>query len=316
MDPRLKMIKKAYDRYFFLKVRNPEYAKSVESFFKHFVREDLGRGDITTDTLLNKRKAKARIIAKEDGVLAGGEEFRWLCRNNRLFVRSFRKDGERFRANEKLFQVSGPRRYILYLERTGLNLLQRMSGIATETSEIVSKVNKKEFAVTATRKTHWGYLDKKAVTIGGGFSHRLGLHESFLIKDNHLASLKKQGVRNPIGESLEKAWKSRKGSVFIEIEVKTPNHALHAAKKFNQLKEETDVIKTCVIMLDNMEPPDIRKTIALLKENDLYDHVLLEASGSVTKKNIMDYVRTGVDACSLGSLTHSSRAIDISLSLF
>lgn len=313
MDLRERMIKRSYDRSFFLNIRNPEYLKSLNRFFRHLIKEDLGSGDITTDILLSKRKAKAKIIARESGVLAGGEEFRWLCRNNGLYVRQFKKDGQRFREGDKLFHISGPRRYIFYLERTGLNLLQRMSGIATETSEIVSKSKRKGFAITATRKTRWGYFDKKGVTVGGGYSHRLGLHESFLIKDNHIDMLKKQKIRNPIQVALERAWKRRKRSVFIEIEVKNTKQAIRAAKKFKQLVEDTeDDKRPCVIMLDNMSPEDIRKTIRELKENDLYDHILLEASGEINKDNIVEYAKTGVDVCSLGYLTHSPKSINIS----
>ena len=212
------------------------------------------------------------------------------------------------------FQVPG---YILYLERTGLNLLQRMSGIATETSEIVGKSKRKGFAITATRKTHWGYFDKKAVTVGGGYSHRLGLHESFLIKDTHLGMLKKQKVENPINVALEKAWKRRNRSVFIEIEVKNVQESIRAAKKFKELQDSTeDDKRPCVIMLDNMSPEDIRKTIDELKKNGLYDHVLLEASGEINKDNIVEYAKTGVDVCSLGYLTHSPKSINISQTVF
>ncbi len=308
------MINLAYNRSFFLKMRNPEYRKSVESLLWKLLREDVGKGDITTLELVPEGKVKAEIVANEKGVLAGGEEFRWFCRENGILVKQFVKDGERFGKNEKLFVISGPGRRIFSFERTGLNLLQRMSGIASETKEIVDKVMRAGHrpAITGTRKTPWGCLDKKAVTIGGGYSHRLGLWESFMIKDNHLASLSKRGIQDPAGFAIEKAWNSRKLSVFIEIEVKTVKHALRAAEKFRELKDKGKREKPCIIMLDNMKPKVITKVIRLLKENNLYEYVLLEASGGVSKANVLEYAKTGIDACSLGYLTHSVKARDIS----
>ncbi|UCC92116.1 MAG: carboxylating nicotinate-nucleotide diphosphorylase [Candidatus Aenigmatarchaeota archaeon] len=315
---REQMIKLANDRSFFLKVRNPDYLKGVRRFFQNLLGEDLGDGDITTNAVLKDGKTKAIIVSNEPGVLAGGEEFRWLYRENDVSVKPLKKDGEKFGRNETLFEIEGPKKLIFYLERTGLNILQRMSGVATETREMVDRVRRTNYnlAIAGTRKTHWGYLDKKAVTIGGGFSHRLGLWESFLIKDNHLDSLRKQGVRNPIEFAIEKAWESRKKSVFIEVEVKNPKEAMEAAGKYRELQTESKETKPCIIMLDNIKPEDIKKIVQELKENDLYDHVLLEASGGVTKEDILEYARAGVDVCSLGCLTHSTKAIDISQKVF
>lgn len=308
------MIKLAYDRSFFLRMRNPEYLKSVRRFFQNLLEEDSGSGDVTTSAILTDEKTKARIVSNEPGVLAGGEELRWLYRENDISVKQLKRDGEFFEKNETLFEIEGERKHVFYLERTGLNILQRMNGIATETREIVEKVRKADYelAIAGTRKTPWGYLDKKAVTVGLGLSHRLGLWESFLIKDNHLDSLRKQGIRNPISFALEKAWESRKKSVFIEIEVKNAKEAMEAAGKFRELQESSEEKKPCIIMLDNVRPEDIRKIIHSLKENSLYDHVLLEASGGVMKENILEYAKAGVDVCSLGYLTHSPKSIDIS----
>ena len=308
------MIKLAYDRSFFFRTRNPEYLKGVRRSFQNLLGEDLGDGDITTNAILKDEKTKARIVSNEPGVLAGGEELCWLYRENDISVKPLKKDGKRFGKNETLFEIEGPKRLIFYLERTGLNILQRMSGVATETKEIVEKVRKAGYrlAIAGTRKTPWGHLDKKAVTAGFGLSHRLGLWESFLIKDNHLDSLARQGIRNPISFALEKAWESRKKTVFIEIEVKNAKEAMEAASKFRELQTESKEKKPCIIMLDNVKPEDIRKIIHSLKENGLYDHVLLEASGDITKENILEYAKAGMDVCSLGYLTHSPKSIDIS----
>lgn len=311
---RPRLVKLAYDRSFFLVLRNPEYLKSVESIVGSLLKEDVGAGDVTTNALLSDDRTKAAIIAKEGGILAGGEEFCWLCGQNNVNVNRIKKDGEKFTEGEKLFEIEGPKKQVFMIERTGLNLLQRMSGIATETNRVVKKVRRAghDIAIAGTRKTPWGYLDKKAITLGSGYSHRLGLFESFLIKDNHLASLKKQGVKDPIGFAIEKTWELRKRTVFIEIEARNQKEAMEAAQKFKELQDRTREIKACVIMLDNMMPADVRKTVLLLKKKKLYDYALLEASGSVNDDNIIHYAKAGVDACSLGFLTHSARSVDIS----
>ncbi|MCK5022681.1 MAG: carboxylating nicotinate-nucleotide diphosphorylase [Candidatus Aenigmarchaeota archaeon] len=315
---REKMLSIVYDRSFLLNTRNPEYANSLERLFKHMIKEDLNKGDITTDTLLNKRKAKARITAKTDGVLSGSEEFKWLYLNNGLKVKQFKKDGDKIKNGDKLFEVSGDGRHILYLERTGLNLLQRMSGISTQTMDICKILEKtnSNVRICATRKTQWGYLDKKAVSVGGGLAHRLGLNESFLIKDNHLFLIKESGVKKPIKTAIERAWKKRKDVVFIEVEVKNSKEIVEAAKTFKKLQKDTHESKPCVIMLDNMLPDEIRSSIDSLKKQDLYDYVLIETSGGITPENIEKYSKTGADACSLGFLTHSVKSVDISQNMY
>lgn len=311
---RPRLIKLAYDRSFYLVLRNPEYLKMVETLVGGLLREDAGAGDVTTNTLLSNEKAKAFIIAKDDGILAGGDEFAWLCGQNGVAVSRIKNDGEKFRKGDKLFKLDGPKRSVFLIERTGLNLLQRMSGIATATSRLAGKVRRAGHGVviTGTRKTPWGLLDKKAVTLGSGYSHRLGLFESFLIKDNHIDSLRKQGVKNPVEFALEKAWELRRRSVFIEIETRSRSEAMRAARKFRKLQDNDKEIKACIIMLDNMPPADVRKTVLELKRRKLYDYVLLEASGNVDEKNVVEYAKAGVDACSLGEITHSAKAIDIS----
>jgi nicotinate-nucleotide pyrophosphorylase (carboxylating) len=313
-NSRPRLIKLAYDRSFFLILRNPEYMRALEAIVGNLLKEDVGAGDVTSNTLLSDGMTRAAISAKESGILAGGEEFKWLCGQNNIMVNQFRKDGEKFAKGEKLFEIEGSGKQIFKVERTGLNLLQRMSGIATETKRIVSTLKRAGcgVAITGTRKTPWGYLDKKAITLGGGYSHRLGLFESFLIKGNHLDALKREGVKNPIGFALEKAWELRRRSVFIEIEARNQKEAMEAAQKFKELQEKTREIKACIIMLDNMKPADIRKTILMLKKKKLYDYALLEASGGVNDGNVVEYAKAGVDACSLGCLTHSARSLNIS----
>ncbi len=310
---RPRLVKLAYDRSFFLVTRNPEYLKTLESIIGSLFREDVGSGDITSNELLNDDKAKAAVVANEGGVLAGGEEFAWLCGRNGISVARLKKDGEKFRKGERLFGLEGPEKNVFRVERTGLNLLQRMSGIATETARLTEKIKKSSLktVVAGTRKTQWGSLDRKAISLGGGFSHRLGLFESFLIKDNHLDALRKRGIREPIAFALDKAWENRRRTVFIEIEAGSQKEAMEAAAKFKELQEKANEIKACIVMLDNMKPAEVKKTILALKKDGLYDYVLMEASGGVRPENLLQYARAGVDACSLGYLTHSARSLDI-----
>jgi nicotinate-nucleotide pyrophosphorylase (carboxylating) len=310
-------IRRAYDRLFFLSMRNPLYVESVKAIIGGLLKEDVGAGDVTTNTLFSgegQRKVKAKIFAKEDGVLAGGDEFLWLYAENKIEAKRMKRDGEKFAKGEVLFKVSGPERDILCLERTGLNLLQRMSGIATETKRLAEKIKHRGFetAVTATRKTPWGYLDKRAVSLGSGFSHRLGLHESILVKDNHLASLKKMGIKNPIAFAINKTTEKNVRTVFIEIEVKNEKEAMAAARKFKKIVEQTHERKPFILMLDNVAPREAKKIVGLLKKKGLHESVLVEASGGVNGENILEYAKAGVDACSLGRLTHSAKALDIS----
>jgi nicotinate-nucleotide pyrophosphorylase (carboxylating) len=312
-NSRPRLIKLAYDRSFFLVMRNPDYARSVEAIIGSLMKDDIGAGDITTDTLLASEKATASIVAKESGVLAGGEEFAWLCNQNKIIVNPLKKDGGKFETGDKLFELEGPKNSMFFVERTGLNLLQRMSGIASETRRFADILGKEgRCIVAATRKTPWGFLDKKAITLGGGHSHRLGLFESFLIKDNHIDALRNQKIKDPIAYAIDKAWEMRKRSVFIEIEARNLEEAVRAAERFKFLQEQAKEIKACIVMLDNMSPQAVRKTVNALREKKFYDYVLLEASGNVNADNILQYAKAGVDACSLGCLTHSARALDIS----
>ncbi|MCX6818354.1 MAG: carboxylating nicotinate-nucleotide diphosphorylase [Candidatus Aenigmarchaeota archaeon] len=313
-NSRPRLIKLAYDRSFFLVLRNPEYERSLEGLLVGLMKEDVGTGDITSDALLGGAPAKAEITTKDDGILAGGDELAWLCGRSGITLTRHKKDGEAICRGDRLFELEGPEKKILAIERTGLNLLQRMSGIATETHRHAELLKKEDFRtiVAGTRKTPWGFLDKKAVTLGGGYAHRLGLFESFLIKDNHIDALKKHNVKDPIAHAIDKAWEQRKRTVFIEIEARNLKEAIRAGERFKFLQNKDKEIKACIIMLDNFSPLGVRKTIAALKEKKLYDYVLLEASGGVKLDNIAQYAKAGVDAVSLGCLTHSARALDIS----
>jgi nicotinate-nucleotide pyrophosphorylase (carboxylating) len=277
--------------------------KILEEKLLMMLAEDLGQGDITTD-LINPpgTMAKAEIVAKDSGIAAGIKEAEILMKSLGLKVETLVQDGERIRPSRRLIKLSGDAGTILSAERTVLNILSRMSGIATTTRNLIEKLQKAKLKVTvaSTRKTAPGllYFDKKAVLIGGGDTHRLHLDDMILIKDNHIA------LAGSIDKAISKARKKASFSKKIEIEVANVEDALKAAKGGAD-----------IIMLDNFSPAQARKACALLKKTDYQRRILIEASGGITAENIIKYASTGIDIASLGEITESSKALDISLEI-
>ena len=261
-----------------------------------FLSEDIQSGDITS-ALLAKKKIEAKIISRQQGVIAGVKFAKNLFQLKGCTVKSFVKDGARIKPNQKILQVSGSTQSVLSCERTALNLLSRMSGIATQTSFLVSKIRKvsRRTNLYSTRKTAPGLriFDKEAVKIGGGYKHRVALDEMIMIKDNHLV------LCNSMEDIIKQAQKKRK---CIEIEVENQKDALLASK-----------MGASIIMLDNFTPTEIKRTIAVLRKKKMRNKVKLEASGGISSKNITAYARTGVDMISVGSITNSVNALDLSL---
>jgi nicotinate-nucleotide pyrophosphorylase (carboxylating) len=304
------LLNKAYQRGHLLSAGNNLYKKWIDKFIIEEIEGDIGKGDITSDSVLKKGKSvKAVVYSRSEGILAGVEEVFPLLRKYKLNVNWLKDDGDRIKKGSKLLILSGNEKNILKLERSVLDILSRMSGIATLTNVLIKKT-KGKVGIAPTRKTQWRYLDKKAVCIGGGLTHRLALWESILIKDNHLAALKREGVKDVIETAIHRAWENRKKGNFIEIEVFNEKQAIRAAKVFKELKN-TDY--PCIIMLDNIKPKKIKSIIKKLKKNKLYNHILIEASGNIMPENIKTYAASGVDVLSLGYLTKSSRALDIKL---
>ncbi|QDI89382.1 carboxylating nicotinate-nucleotide diphosphorylase [Candidatus Nitrosopumilus sp. SW] len=260
-----------------------------------FLAEDIGKGDITS-ALLPKKRITVRIISREPAIVGGVVHAKQIFKIKGCNARILRKDGSKVRPNQTIMIISGDAGKILTCERTALNLLTRMSGIATQTNELVKKIPKKT-KIYATRKTAPGlrYFDKEAVEIGGGKKHRLRLDEMVMIKDNHIA----------VGNSLESLIKKAKRKYKkFEVEVENTADAVLAAKE-----------GATIIMLDNFTPNQIRKTITVLKNQKLRNKVLLEASGGINSKNISKYGQTGVDIISVGSITNSVKGIDMSLEI-
>ena len=308
---RKQILDKAYQRGHLLTLKNKLYRDWIKKFIVDETKGDIGKGDITSESILRNGKVKAIVYSRSNGILAGVEEVSLLFRDSGIKVKIFSKDGSKLTKGSKILLLEGGEKDILKLERSVLDLLARMSGIATLTSILIKKV-KGKVGIAPTRKTQWRYLDKKAVYVGGGLTHRLALWESILIKDNHLAALKREGVKDVIGVALERAWKHKDKGNFIEIEVTNEKEAIKAANKFKKLM---DGHYPRIIMLDNINPRGIKAIISRLKKENLYNHVLIEASGGITPESVVNYANLGVDVISLGYLTKSSKALDIKLDI-
>jgi nicotinate-nucleotide pyrophosphorylase (carboxylating) len=309
---RQKVVEFAYQKGKELNLNNKNYLNWLDAFFEKEYRDDVGTEDITSEAILAKNKPRKVVLkAKQSGVIGGIEEVSMFLRKHRLEVKVCIKDGEEALEGETILEIKGGQKDILATERIALNVLQRMSGVATETKRLTDLLKAHNTRIAATRKTLLSYLDKKAVFLGGGLTHRFGLWDSILIKDNHLEALKSKGIKDYIEAAITKASAFADKVGFIEIEVTSHEEALRAARKFNAL----ELKKPCIVMLDNMKPAEIERVIETLRKDALYDSVLLEASGDITPKNILEYVRTGVDVMSLGYLTHSAKVLDMSLEM-
>ena len=260
-----------------------------------FLAEDIGKGDITS-SLLPKKKIVAKIISREDTIVAGTTYAKEIFKLKGCNAKILKKDGSRIKPNQTIMTITGDARGILTCERTALNLLTRMSGIATQTNELVKKIPNKT-KVYATRKTAPGlrYFDKEAVEVGGGKKHRLRLDEMVMIKDNHIA------IGNSLLSIIKKAKKKYKK---FEVEVENTTDAVLAVKE-----------GATIVMLDNFSPSQIKKTIKALENQKLRNKVMIEASGGINSKNISKYAQTGVDIISIGSITNSVKGIDMSLEI-
>ncbi len=264
--------------------------------------EDLGHGDITTEVLIPPHlQGKASILIKEDGLVAGGEIAKkvFLRVDPSLKVEVHAEDGTKVQPGDIVATISGRVASILKAERTALNFLQRLSGIASQTAKYVAKARGLTVDITDTRKTTPGLrlLEKYAVRMGGGKNHRLHLGESILIKDNHLAALRALGMS--LKDIVAKAKQNAPQGITVEVEVNTTQEARDAVEAGAD-----------IIMLDNMGPEEMRHVVSLLPSQ-----IKAEASGGITLANIRAAAEAGVDMISIGALTHSPKALDISLEL-
>ena len=276
--------------------------EQVDNLIDLALAEDLSHGDITSEILIPPNlEGKASILIKERGIVAGGEVAKkvFLRIDPSLKVNVLIRDGTKVQPGDIVATISGRVISILKAERTALNFLQRLSGIASLTAKYVAKAAGLAVNITDTRKTTPGLrlLEKYAVRMGGGKNHRLHLGDGILIKDNHLAALRALGMS--LKDIVAKAKQNAPQGVQVEIEVNTAQEAMDAAEAGAD-----------IIMLDNMSPDEMRHVVSLLPSQ-----VKTEASGGITLTNVRQVATAGVDIISIGALTHSPKALDISLEL-
>jgi nicotinate-nucleotide pyrophosphorylase (carboxylating) len=274
-----------------------EVPPDVSDVIRRALAEDIGHGDVTTSLLIpEENESKAHIIAKDNFILAGlpflKEVFRII--DPSVSIKYFFYDGNQVQRGDIIAEFAGKTRSLLLAERVGLNILQRLSGIATLTNQYVERVKGYQAKVIDTRKTSpcLRFMEKYAVKIGGGGNHRFGLFDGILIKDNHIQAV------GSIGGAIQLA---KGGHHFSKIEVETRN--IHEVKE--ALEAGADII-----MLDNMSVNEMKEAVAVANGK-----VMLEASGNVTLERIREIAETGVDYISVGALTHSAPAADISLKI-
>ncbi len=282
-----------------------ELARSIlEETLRSFLREDLGYGDITTDSLVDpETKGTAIVVCNEPAMISGLREALALLKIAGCKGEPVVEESDRVSAGARILNASGPAGSLLKVERTLLNILSHMSGVTTATSALVELAKKEgvgKIRIACTRKTLPGlrYFEKRAVAVAGGDTHRLRLDDAVLIKDNHLA------LSGTITECVKKARSRVSFTRKIEVEIVDPNQAVEAAKAGAD-----------IILLDNMKPDQVRNTVYLLQNENLRERVILEASGGIKRDNLAAYLRTDIDVVSLGAITHSAKSIDMSMSI-
>jgi nicotinate-nucleotide pyrophosphorylase (carboxylating) len=313
---RQQRVEKAFYRGGSLTMESPIYRETVCRLTEVLLRDDLSGSDVTAAAMETKTGGtSAVVVAREAGVVAGVEEFADLYARQNADVTVEKRDGETIRVDDVLLRVQGNQATLLGLERVGLNLLQRMSGIATAARLLQERVRENgwETRVVGTRKTPWGLLDKRALHLAGVGTHRLGLGDAILIKNNHLALLG-GSEEDAVPQAIERTWSRRGDAAFIEVEVRGEAAARVAGEKFRALRqrERAGEDYPCIVMLDNMEPRQAGAIVQMLQREHLWDDTLVEASGGISESNFLEYAASGVDAVSIGALTHSARALDIS----
>ncbi len=275
----------------------------MRNILKQMVYDDIGFEDITTNALIPKdMEVEGVIIARENGIVAGIDAIITLLDELGVKKSIKRYDGDRIKTNDIILEIKGNARIILSIERTVLNFLMRMSGIATLTFNTLQKIKKvnKNIILASTRKTTPGLqiFEKNAVKIGGGDTHRFRLDDCVLIKDNHIA------IVGSVEEAVVMAKNNVSFTKKIEVEVENKKDAIIAAKAGAD-----------IIMLDNRNPEEIEDIVSALEAQNLRNNVLLEASGGITPENILEYAKTCVDIISTGYITHSARSLDLSLEI-
>jgi len=265
------------------------------------VYEDMGFEDLTTQALIpSSMRVKGRILAREEGVVAGLDLALSIFKEFSVQTFLKKQDGDRIAPQDVLMEFEGEARSILSVERTVLNLLMRMSGIATLTDRIIRVVREVNptIIVAGTRKTTPGlqFYEKSAIRVGGGDTHRYRLDDQVLIKDNHLALV------GSVTEAVERARKHASFTKKIEVEADTLDQAFEAAQAGAD-----------IVLLDNMSPEEVETVLSALKDNNLRDKILVEVSGGINPNNILAYAKLEADVISTGYITHSAPSLNLSL---
>jgi nicotinate-nucleotide pyrophosphorylase (carboxylating) len=265
------------------------------------VYEDIGFEDLTTQALIPpSMRIRARVVAQEEGIVAGLQLAVSIFKEFSIQTILKKQDGDRVSPQEVLMELEGEARSILSVERTALNLLMRMSGIATLTHHLVKKVREinPTLIIAGTRKTTPGlqYFEKDAIRVGGGDTHRYRLDDEVLIKDNHLALV------GSVTEAVERARKHASFTKKIEVEADTLDQAIQAAQAGAD-----------IVLLDNMSPEEVETVLFTLKDKGLRDKVVVEVSGGINPDNILAYAKLEVEVVSTGYITHSAPSLNLSL---
>lgn len=267
----------------------------IKRFVKKALQEDVGRGDLFY-LVGNNTKATAKIIAKDSGILAGVTYAKALCKVEKLDFKFYKKDGESLEYGDVIATIKGKSKKLLMCERTLLNLLQHASGIASNVHEYVKVMQNDRVKLLDTRKTRplLRVFEKYAIRCGGGYNHRMGLDDCLMIKDTHLKTI------GNLKEFVKEARKKLPYTTKIEVECESVEFAKEA------LLSGVDML-----MCDNMSVDEIKEVVTC--KDEIAPHILLEASGNITKKSIKEYANSGVDAISSGSLIHQAVWLDFSM---
>ena len=301
-----------------LNVSDKDYKQWIFRYTFLELEKDLGEHGDLSSALFDDfdKEVKASIMAKQDGVIAGLSELQYfLCDSDvnfrpRVSVKfefhKYFRDGDQVRAGDTVAQLVGPASAILAVERVSLNLLGRMSGVATCAASYCDLLENFPVKVAGTRKTLWGWLDKRALGLGGALPHRLNLSDAIIVKDTQLDLIGRDfGIL--FNSIQEKGVNCR----FVEVEVLDKEEALEVAEYF----KNSDLNPVGIVMLDNMSSKEVAGTIAALKAEGLHDSALFEASGGISRSNILDYAGTGVDTISMSALTNGVGALDLSMKM-
>lgn len=272
----------------------PDLQVMIENNVRIALKEDVADGDITAELIDSKHQANAQVITRDRAIICGqawvNEVFKQVDPSTQIFWKV--KDGDLVEADTELFILSGNARSLLTAERTALNFLQTLSATATASYNYVQRIAKTQVKLLDTRKTLPGlrYAQKYAVSCGGGFNHRIGLYDAYLIKENHIMAC------GGITAAVITARQKHPGKP-VEVEV----------ENFQQLNEAIEA-RADIIMLDNFNPVDMRKAVVITQ-----GRAKLEASGNIDEENVLEYANTGVDFISIGALTKHCKAIDLSM---